>query len=185
MNPSPKGVKQSQGSLSLESFANQYMNETAPVRSQVFNQISEALATGGIGARIPIIQRAVSDSRAATSAAMQGVNESLARTGLSSSSFGQRIRAETSLAGEQATARIPTDIAKEFISVAPSLATGSAAQVMSGFGNAGQLEIQAQQVAAQRQAAQLQALTGLITSLASFGNLAGKRFAQSGMNIAM
>jgi len=41
-----------------------------PVRNEVYRQVLEAMTTGGIGARLPIVQRGVEASRAATSSAM-------------------------------------------------------------------------------------------------------------------
>ena len=90
----------------------------------LLSQISEALKTGGVGAQIPIIQNAVSGANQATSQALKGTTESLARSGLGATPFGQRQLAETRLAGAQAAGAIPTQFAQQYIQAAPQYGQG-------------------------------------------------------------
>jgi hypothetical protein len=94
-------------------------NETDPTRKLLGDQFAEALSTGGVGAHIPIINRAVENSRMATSNTLRQLDDSMGRFNLSGTPYGQAIRANTLLGGELATGNIPTDFAKAFISMAP------------------------------------------------------------------
>ena len=86
-------------------------------------QETEALKTGGVGAQIPIINRAVDASRGAESSANQETQQALARAGLANTSFGASILGNQNMAGRQATAAIPTNIASQFISAVPGTAS--------------------------------------------------------------
>ena len=77
----------------LDALIQEFATTSRPARQELFGQVTEALQTGGIGARIPIISKAVESSKAATSQALTQIDESLARSGLSDSTFGARIRA--------------------------------------------------------------------------------------------
>ena len=111
---------------SISQFTSEVREQSRPVREEVFKQVFEALRTGGIGARLPIAQRGVESSRAATSATLRELDEGFAQAGGRNNEFNQRIRALTSMAGAQETEAIPTAIAREWADIAPSLALGSA-----------------------------------------------------------
>ncbi len=53
------------------------------IQNQLFQQISEALRTGGIGAQIPLIQSSVSNANQALSNTLRQTEGSLASSGLS------------------------------------------------------------------------------------------------------
>jgi len=112
---SPYAGLLAQRGLSLESLAQ-------PLLTMLFGQMEEALRTGGIGAQMPIIQNAVSRSREAGNASMQNARNMLGSANLGNDPLSQGVLA--SLAGQlnQTTANIPTDLAMQFISMAPGFA---------------------------------------------------------------
>ena len=118
-------------------FVKLFEGETRPLRSELFGQITEALRTGGVGAHIPIIQSAVASSRAATSSALRGTSDSLARTGLSRTPFATRELTGTRLTGEQATTGIPTSLAQALMQFAPG-GLQFAGNVLGALGSQGQ-----------------------------------------------
>lgn len=74
------------------------------------NQISEALTSGGIGARLPLAQRAVEATRSATSNALRGTDARLARTNLAGTPFGESIRSGVALEGAVKAADAPIQV---------------------------------------------------------------------------
>ena len=132
----------------------------------MFAQIYEALKTGGIGARLPIAQQGVEQSRAATSTAMTGTQESLSRSGLLKTPWGQSTLAGVRQSGEQATNRIPTDIAQQFISLAPNFLSSVLGTQMGGASNLAQVD-------ASREAAMMQMLASLYGSTAGMFSFGG------------
>jgi hypothetical protein len=130
---------------------------------------------------LPIVQRAVEGSRAATSQALTDTTASASGTGLEKSPFLARILAETRLAGEQQTAGIPTGVAKEFIDIAPSLATGTGAQILTGLLGAGSLgnqrSIAGSQIQASRDVAKGQQQMSMYNSLFQAAGAVGAAFA--------
>lgn len=147
-------------SKALEAIATQTFEESTPARQELLSQFLEGLRTGGVEARIPIVQRGVEESRAATSGALRQLDEQLALTGMAGTPFGQRIRAETLTAGEQAASRIPLDVIQQFLSQVPGFVTGQQQISVSGLGQAGaaQANVQSAQIAAFAQL--MSALTG-------------------------
>jgi len=105
-----------------------------PVRAETYAQTLEALKTGGVGARIPMIQRAVEGSRVATSNALQQITESLASSGLKNTPFGQRTLAEVRTKGAAREADIPTQIAAAMAGFAPQLTQGAEKTTVAGYG---------------------------------------------------
>lgn len=167
----------SQPDPAISEFTNEIRGQSRPVREETFRQVFEALRTGGIGARLPIAQRAVESSRSASSASLRELDEGFAQAGGRNNEFYQRIRALTSLAGRQETEGIPTAIAREWADIAPSLAMGSAQTVMQGLTSASQIGLQSvlgrQSLAAQRDIAKGQQTGQIMSSLAALGAAAG------------
>ncbi len=136
-------------SKTLSKIAEAFFTETTPVRQELTSQMSEALTTGGVGARMPIISKSQEASRQATSNALRALDAQLAQTGQAGTPFGTRARAETTQRGEMATARIPTDIVSQLLQIIPGFIMGQSQQAVSGLGQAGQM--QASQASAQAQ----------------------------------
>ena len=126
-------VNKSSAENGLLDIASQLMAEVSPLRKEVLGQTMEALTTGGIGARLPIVQKGIEASRSATSSALSQLDESLARSGGGRSSAADALRANTLLQGELNTQAIPQQAAEQFIAIAPSLASGFTGQGLQGF----------------------------------------------------
>ena len=120
----------------FEGFLKEFRADVRPIREESFRQIAEALQTGGIGSRLPIATKAVEATRSATSNALTQIDESLARSNLAGTPFGENIRASQVLSGELEAARIPTDFAAELTRLGPGLATGTAGTLVQGLGTA-------------------------------------------------
>ena len=147
-------------SKSLERIAEAFFAETTPARQELIGQMEEALTTGGVGARMPIISKAEESSRQATSNALRALETQLATTGQAGTPFGTRARAETTQRGEQATAGIGPNIIAQFLQQIPGFITGSNQMTIQGLtGAAG-----AQAQMAGSEANWLQALMGPFTA---------------------
>ena len=112
--------------------ARQLFEEAVPLREEVLRQIQEALTTGGVGAQIPIAQRAVEAALLGQSAATDATRDSLARAGLTGTPFAEQILASLRLQGGIAAREAELGPARNMINLAPQLAAG-----LSGIGFAG------------------------------------------------
>lgn len=126
-------VKQSDAEQGLLGAAKELISEAKPLRQEVMGQTLEAMRTGGVGAQLPIVQKGMEASRAATSSALTQQAGSLGRQGLGRSSYGNALQASTLLQGELATQAIPQEVAAQFIAGAPSLMMGVGGQGMQGL----------------------------------------------------
>lgn len=122
-----------QASTTESESAKKLFEETTPVRQELFNQILEGLQTGGIQAKIPIIQSALEQSRGAASNALRQTDESLAQSGLSGTPFGERTRQEGRIQSEAGLAQIPTNVVRDFLGVAPGFTSTTQGQAIQGF----------------------------------------------------
>jgi hypothetical protein len=96
-----------------------------PFERTLFNQGLEALTTGGVGARIPFIQRALESSKEANAQTIAQTSDALSRTRLAGTKFGQTVLANTRQAGNQQTSKIPTTVAEEAIRLVSGLLPGT------------------------------------------------------------
>lgn len=108
--------------------------ETRPIRQELSSQFQEALTTGGIGARIPIITAMQEQSKAATANALRGTGEQLSAQGLARTPFGASILAGVRQQGDLATSLIPSSVAQSFIGGAPSFAMAPVGAMIGGAG---------------------------------------------------
>lgn len=90
------------------------VRQTRPVRDQAIKQLLEAMRTGGVKAKIPLIQQAVSRANQATSGALTQTAEQLGSRNIGGA-FASRIMAATRLAGNQQAAAVPTQVAESLI----------------------------------------------------------------------
>lgn len=120
----------------LGSYARLLFNETAGLRQEFTDQGLEALQTGGINAKIPIIARALEASRGAMSRSRQTTHDSLARSNLAGTPFGQSILAQQEITGNQQIADIPTQYASNFVSLLPQYISTLTGQGVTGLGGA-------------------------------------------------
>lgn len=123
--------------------------QTAQPRREILGQLTEALRTGGVGAKIPVIQRSVEASNQANSQALAQTAQQLAQRNIGGTA-GARILAGQRLAGAQQTSQIGPQMAQQAIAqFMPFLAQTQGL----GFGSLSQLA-QAQQQNEQFNAAQ-------------------------------
>lgn len=108
--------------------------ETRPIRQELSSQFQEALTTGGIGARIPIITAMQEQSKAATANALRGTGEQLSMQGLSRTPFAASTLAGIRQQGDLATSLIPSSVAQSFIAGAPSYAMAPVGAMIGGAG---------------------------------------------------
>lgn len=160
-------VPKSSAEEGLLSAASQMLNEASPVRKEVLGQALESLQTGGIGARLPIAQKGIEASRAATSSAMSQLDSSLAQQGMGRSSFGNQLRASTLLQGELETQAVPQNIAQQFIAAAPTMALGFGGQGLQGISGATSAANTRKGIEAQRDIAKGNQQTQIMTSMMS------------------
>lgn len=133
--PSTAAAKQ------LATLSELTFNQSKGARKALYEQLTEALKTGGVGARIPIIQRAVEDVKAGTAQAIAGSQKQYARAGLAGSPIAIQNIAQQRMAGSQAAARVPTDYAQQLIAAGPGLV--SAGTGIPGLAAAANLQQQA------------------------------------------
>jgi hypothetical protein len=112
-------------------------------RELALGQLNEALSTGGVNARIPIVQRALEGSRRETSNALRGIDERLASTGLAGTPFGESTRAGASIEGAARTADVPVQttlaLIEQLLPLLQSADSASAQRInaaLSGYGTA-------------------------------------------------
>jgi hypothetical protein len=151
----------------LATLSQQMFAESDPARRLMLRQLREALATGGIGARIPIIQQAVRNVQATTQQQLQQARNLLARQGLGASPFAATLLSGIQAAGAQQAATIPTDIARELISAGPNLLSGATG--IPGLAPAAAIQERAQAQGTANQQATLGTIGQIGTSLGQLG----------------
>lgn len=139
-----KGGGGSGTSQVLEDISKQLFEETTPLRGEYIGQLLEGLVTGGIGARIPLVQQSVERSKLASARTMRQQDESLAMSSLLGTPFGESIRAQSRQQAAQQQAAIPGQMTQQFMQALPSFLTGQGQTVVTGLGTAGQVANQAQ-----------------------------------------
>ncbi len=165
-------VNKSSAENGLLDISSALMAEISPLRKEVIGQTLESLQTGGIGARLPIVQKGIEASRAATSSALSQLDEGMARQGLGQSGYANALRAQTLLSGELETQAIPQRAAEQFIAIAPSLASGFTGQGLQGFSTSGGLANQRSGIQAQRDIAKGQQQVEYIKAIGSIAGAA-------------
>jgi len=130
-----------EGTARLENFGKRVIQQTRPSRQLILGQLDEALS-GGSGARIPIIGRAINASQQATANALRGTTESLGLSGLQNSIFGNRIMGRVRQAGAQQQAGIPARIMAPMIARAPSIIQGFQQQGLNALSTGTRLRLQ-------------------------------------------
>ena len=158
-------VKKSSAEEGLLSIATNLINQSEPLRTEVMGQTLESLRTGGVGAGLPIVQRSIEGSRAATSAALGQIGESMDRQGLGGSSYKNSLMADTALRGAQTTEAIPQQWAEKFIEGAPSMMLGVTGQGLGGYSSATGAANQRSGIQAQRDIAKGNQQTQMLTSM--------------------
>lgn len=129
----------------------QMLRQVAPARKLMLKQLTEALRTGGVGAKIPMIQQAVSRANQATASMTAQTAEQLASKNIGGP-FAARTIAGMRLAGAQQSAAIPTQMAEQLIGQFTPVMMGTQQLGMGAFSQSAQAAQQlAEFNAAQRQ----------------------------------
>ena len=100
-----------------------------PIRRELSKQTLEALQTGGVGARIPIVQRSVEAAKTAGAQSMRNAQESVAASGQAGTPFAQAMLAQLQQQNKYALSQIPVSYAQQLIGAA-----GGGSQQMPSFG---------------------------------------------------
>lgn len=142
------------GELLAVNIAGQKQRTLHPLEELLTGQFEELLKTGGVGAYLPIITRALERIKKSTSDARSQVETQLAQQGLGGTPFAGRTLAEILMQGELAEANVPTDFFTQVFGQIPGYVTGQG-QAISG------LLAPATAAGAQRGIATMQAQTAL------------------------
>lgn len=130
MGPSSSGSQSSPWSGIGLRQGETLFSQADPTLSTLFQQIQQALQTGGVGAQVPVIQNAVTNMRNATNQSLNNAKTQLGAVGAGTDPVSQGQFANIAMQGNQQVADIPTQIAQQFISMganlAPSVATNGA-----------------------------------------------------------
>lgn len=121
----------------LEGIGKNLVHEAAPFRQQLLAQGAEALTTGGVGAKIPLIQQMVSASGQALSQGLSQTAEGLTKRNIGGP-FAASMLAGQRQAGLQQIAGIPTSVAERVIAQTTPFAMGATQAGMGGIAQAGQ-----------------------------------------------
>lgn len=132
------GGKIDAGTGPLANMSAKLNRQTNKPRKLILGQMTEALRTGGVGAKIPMIQQAVSRSNQATSAGIAQTAEQLASRNIGGP-FAQRIMAGQRLAGNQQAAAIPTEMAQQLIQQFTPFLASTQSLAASGMSQVAQL----------------------------------------------
>lgn len=122
----------------LANLSKSLFDETDPIRKDLLSQGEQGLSTGGVGALLPVISRAVESSKDALSNTLQDTQARLGTTGLAKSPYGQAILANTEREGNARTADIGPNMTMSFLSMLPSFITGASGQALQGQAAAAQ-----------------------------------------------
>ena len=107
------GGKSSGSDISaLMPYASQFNAETQPLVQGQMGQAMEALSTGGVGAKIPMIQAATTQSQSALSQAILGMRQGAAAQGMKNSPFTMGQIGNTLMQGRQQIAGIGPQMAQ-------------------------------------------------------------------------
>lgn len=133
-----------------ERIAQGLFKESTPARQTLFKQYMEGLSTGGIQARLPIIQQALQQSKLAESDQLKSLNEQEGTIGAASTPYGIGAAAATRQPLEQATQAVPTNIVRNFLSTLPGFQSNVAQQTQAGLSasTAAQAQVRNAQTAA-------------------------------------
>lgn len=136
-----------------EQVAMNLMRSGAKSRKLVFSQLKEALKTGNIEARIPIIQAQVEQGLQQGSEAMKVAQTDVAKSGAGRSPAAQEQLAVTRSMAERAVASIPSEVIGQTLRSGPDALAGPTNTALGLLGVANQASAAAGAAKAQNQAA--------------------------------
>lgn len=168
------GKTQGQGFFSqrAEDIAKNLMKSSGPTRKLVFQQLAEALKTGGIEARTPQIQNAVEQGLSQGSQAQQAAEEAIFKSGASRTPYAKETLAAGRATTERAIAQIPSEVIGATVMGAPNQITAANQAVAQLMGVAQQGEALSQAAKAQNYAYKMAIIGGAVGGLAGIARQA-------------
>jgi len=147
----------------LENFGKRVLNESGPMRKQVLQQLEEALSTGSVGARIPLMQRAAESSLLGASDAYDQAQESLGAR--AATPFGQSALAGARTQGALGAGQVPANFILPFMQSGPGIVGGFQNLGIEGLTGGSELRLSQEQFNAEQTAAFMRDLKDSIKSL--------------------
>jgi len=117
----------------LSDLAKEFAEESKPARMGYLEMMQDYLKGGTPAAQIPIIQSATEQSKKATSDTLRSIGDNLSSAGLGGSPYGQSVKAQAEMSGNQATAAIPSNIMSTILQQIPNFLTGQQSVAMQGL----------------------------------------------------
>lgn len=151
-----------------ERFASTIMRQGAGARKQVFQQLNEALSTGNIEAKIPIIQSMVESGLQQGSQALKIADEDIAKAGAGRSGAAGEMRASLRAMASDAVSQIPSSVIGQTIAEGPGAIAGAQGAGLSLLGVAQQASAAGAAATAQNEAtrnAAIGAAVGIIAAI--------------------
>ena len=124
----------------LAQDGSQLFNLAKPVISNLSSQATSALQTGGVNAQIPSINASLDSSRRSASTSDTNLRQSLAKSGLGGTSFGNAILGEQEGTTSQNIAAIPGTAANSFLGMAAPAVIQEGNAGLGALGTAGSLD---------------------------------------------
>lgn len=106
-----------------------------PLQQSLAGQGNQLVATGGISQMIPMLTTLLNSARSGFSKSMTSLNDSLGRSRLAGTPFGQRLKSDQSMAGEQQVASVIPQFYQWFLPQVMNAMTGNTATGMQGMSN--------------------------------------------------
>lgn len=104
-----------------------------PMQTQLAGQGTELLKTGGVGAMIPMLTTLMNSARAGVSRSNQSLSDSLGRGRLGATPYGQRLKMDQSMQGEQNVAMTIPNFFQWFLPQVMNSMTGNTATANNGM----------------------------------------------------
>ena len=124
----------------LTRLIQELFGETKGLRNTLIEQMTELLQEGGIGAQIPIINRAVDASARATGGALRDLDSDLSSQGLTGTPFGEAMKAQLGSEGKFAQSQVPLGIWTEMVKAIPGFLSNLTNAGIGGYSAAAQAE---------------------------------------------
>ncbi len=162
------GKQQGQGPFSkqAENMAYSFMKGSNKSRKLVFQQLKEALATGNIEARMPIIQSAVEQGLQQGSQNLRAAESSIATMpGVGRTPYAQEALVANRATAQQAVAQIPSEVIGQTVMNAPNTITAANQAAMQLMGVAQQGEALQQAAKAQNYAYKMSLIGGIVNGI--------------------
>lgn len=127
-----------------------------PMQQSMGAQGNQLLQTGGVSQLIPLLTTLMNSARSGFSRSQQSLNDSLGRSRLAATPYGQRLKADQTMAGEQQVQSTIPNFYQWFLPLVTNAMTGNAATAMSGMSAVTGAETQRAQSNAANQTALMQ-----------------------------